>query len=406
MADLFVEPNPVPSSPEGLYFNYNLTDSDYGPEAWGDLDTRDSPMKEFTNRSGWGTWKGHLAERDPTKNRCEYREKQSPLDLYQTQGVQEAKCDAPHQIRSRVRTLLSLLRTYLSTRHTYSAGPVNRQTHFFAFSFIHTRDLQPATFRLSSDKVTKLILPHKLSLVMNRRNCRDPDQGLCSRGRPPMADYPRYSSGLSQFSDLLNFDIKIPGEHWIEGEQFDAEIQMLHTHLDSSRVSSIGVPIRATADGFNAEFQSILDQFQLVYNWDRGACDTKDLIGPQAENSTTPVLDPDLNRRLQESEPMFNPYSDAIMTTVFFYKYDGTTTEPPCTYLTWWVMSSPMIISREQLHQAKHLLFTHVNRDCEKTSVHNRDMSVARPLQKQADDQYIQKCKEGDFEADGPATRF
>jgi len=259
---------------------------------------------------------------------------------------------------------------------------------------------------VSSDKVTKQIEPHKLSLVMDRRECRDVTLEVCSAGRPPLADYPRYSSGLSQFSDLLNFDIKIPGEHWIEGEPFDAEIQMLHTHLDSSRVSSIGVPIRATVDGFNAEFQLILDQFQIVYDWDRAACDVKNSTGRRAQADESMrnvlVLDQDLNRRLQEPEPMFNPYSEAFLTTLFFYRYDGTTTEPPCTYLTWWVMSSPMIISLEQLHQAKYLLFTHVNRDCEKTSVHNQEMSVARPLQKQADDQYVMKCKEGDFEADDP----
>lgn len=46
-----------------------------------------------------------------------------------------------------------------------------------------------------------------------------------------MADYPKYSATGSEFSDLLNFDIKVPGKHTIAGETFDAKIQMLHAHI-------------------------------------------------------------------------------------------------------------------------------------------------------------------------------
>ena len=115
----------------------------------------------------------------------------------------------------------------------------------------------------------KLILPHKLSLVFSRRPCLDPDDLACDQGRPPLADYPDYSSTTTPWSDMLNLDIKVPGEHTLEGEVFDAELQMLHTHLqpEPARLSSIGVPIRATADGYNTEFQILLTQFQncLLY---------------------------------------------------------------------------------------------------------------------------------------------
>ena len=238
-----------------------------------------------------------------------------------------------------------------------------------------------------------------------------------------MADYPRYSSRNTHFSDLLNLDIKFPGEHWIEGESFDAEIQMLHTHVTGQRVSAIGVPIRAMARGFNAEFQEVLDQFQLVYDYDKATCDAKTLNRRRAasrfnsdlmkikegdseeyqeweEEYSTPLDDPDLIRRLQRPAPGFNPYSEAFVTTVFFFRYDGSTTEPPCYPLTWWVMTSPMIISFEQLRQIKLLIFTHVDGDCEKTSVHNADQSVARPVQTLGSDRYIMKCEEGDFKSD------
>ena len=280
---------------------------------------------------------------------------------------------------------------------------------FAILFFIHWQ--KPGKLPLSSDKIIKRIDPNKLSIIMNRRACLDVDIEECNVDRAPVSDYPRYSSGQTHFSDLLQWDLKVPGEHWLDGESFDAEIQMLHAHLSSPRVSSIGIPIRATENGFNAAFQEILDQFQLTYDADKARCEAKkssrrraagmaDVDLAKDDKHHTPFGDPDSARKLQLSSKEFNPYSIAFLTTIFFFRYDGTTTDPPCVFLTWWVMSSPMRISFEQLDQAKHLLFTHVNGDCEKTSVHNADQSVARPLQKRADDQFVMECKEGDFKAD------
>jgi len=257
---------------------------------------------------------------------------------------------------------------------------------------------------------------------MNRRSCVDVDYGkeeAKCKDHPPRADYPRYSSSGTHYSDLLNLDIKVPGEHWIEGESFDAEIQMFHTHLTSARVTSIGVPVRATADGFNAEFQAVLDQFQLVYDFDQATCAAttfkrrraasefhdvlmnREATGSQdREEYSTQLDDPAFIRRLQGQASTFNPYTEAFLTTLFFFRYDGSTTDPPCYSNTWFVMSSPMLISFEQLRQIKLLLFTHVNGNCEKTSVHNSDQSVARPLQTLSDDVAVMKCMEGDFVSD------
>ena len=111
-----------------------------------------------------------------------------------------------------------------------------------------------------------------------------------------MADYPRYASAGSAYSDLHHVDIKVPGEHTIEGEAFDAEMQLFHTHQTYSRLSSIGVPIRATNDGYNEEFQWILESFEVIYQQNRAAC----------EGSRTPPLIAianlvgNLRRRVQE----------------------------------------------------------------------------------------------------------
>lgn len=251
---------------------------------------------------------------------------------------------------------------------------------------------------IDDDAFEKLILPHKLSIVARRRPCLDVDeagegQGSCKGRRPPIADYPRYASSISDYSDLHNYDIKIPSEHTIAGERFDGEIQMFHTHLGNTRLSSIGVLIRATENGFNTEFQKILDQFQGVYNRDKAQCNQRRLRGGEGLNATQ-------WQRETQNTFKFNPYADELMPTMFFFRYDGSMTEPPCKDLTWWVMDKPMEIRFDQLEQLKRIMLTHVDADCQKTSVHNEDESVARPIQPLGRDREIQHCRTGDFRSD------
>jgi hypothetical protein len=99
---------------------------------------------------------------------------------------------------------------------------------------------------LSDDNAyTKEILPHKLSVVAKGRPCLNVEEngfgvGDCDTNRPPTVDYPKYSSAGSDYSDMHHFDIKVPGEHTLEGESFDAEIQIFHVHLSDARFTSIG----------------------------------------------------------------------------------------------------------------------------------------------------------------------
>ena len=312
-----------------------------------------------------------------------------------------------------------------------------------------------------------MILPHKLSLKLNRRLCLETEKEECDDQKPPLADYPRYSSTGTSYSDMVNWDVKIPGEHTLEGVSFDAEIQMLHIHPDADRVSSIAVMVRATNnDGYNHDFQEILDRFQNVYNEHARACrrrrtqrqllkDDDDDDDDEANTATTtttttpkqrqhylrhlqggffdlddsqqafqdsqqqqsqqqqqdplpteaPVMAPHMNLLLPQTSPQntsgrFDPYANSLMPTIFFYRYDGSITEPPCKDITWWVMTEPMIISFEQLDQARNLLFTHADENCQKTSVHHDNMGVARPIFVLGEDRDIQKCAPGSFISD------
>ncbi|KAG7363720.1 Eukaryotic-type carbonic anhydrase [Nitzschia inconspicua] len=384
--DSFYDPHPVPENRPRGYFNYDPNDNNFGPRAWGRVDTSDSFMREF-GPNGWGPYRGWASD-SITQNRCSSRSEnqQSPRNLEET-----LVCDAHHEIRSWC-----------------------------------------GQYPLTASEVEARILPHKLSLYMNRRPCGNVEQNSCNENMPPMVDYPRYSSALSSYADLMTYDIKVPSEHELEGEVFDAEIQMMTVHPADSRLASIGIVVRAQADGYNQLFQDILDAFQRTYDANAMACAvalqrrraqddvTMDSL---AANATAAESNPSTQgrylrwqdgdttdnrndatakfvRQLPRPYTGFDPFAEPLWPSMFFYRYDGTLTEPPCTGITWFVMQRPMIISLTQLAQIRRLLFTHRDSNCRFTSVHNADQSVARPVFRGNGQTDIQGCLEGTFESD------
>ena len=216
-------------------------------------------------------------------------------------------------------------------------------THNLSFVLCFPSHCQGGKLRLPHESIEKTIESNKLRITLNRRNCLNLDNRDCIENRPPMADYPNYSSTTTHFSDLLNVDVKLPGEHYLDGQSFDAELQLLHIHLESSRMSSIGVPIKASPNAHNVKFQLLLDEFQLVYDRHQAECDAKQANGRRSlrafhrimmENKeqeskaehrdtaySTLLDDPDLQRRLQEERTtLFDPYTD-FLKTVYFYRY-------------------------------------------------------------------------------------
>jgi carbonic anhydrase len=222
---------------------------------------------------------------------------------------------------------------------------------------------------------------------------------------------------------MQHFDIKVPAEHTINGETFDAEIQMFHVSLQAPRLNSLGILIRAD-DGFdNAEYSVVLNEFQAEYDLHALECAQKrhrqrrmSLRGA-VDDETVKTLDTDEEtddedvyaeqiqkikeaRKLQWTTSNFNPYSEDFMTTMFFFRYDGSITEPPCRDITWWVMDKPMRISHRQLEWTKKILFSHVDSNCVATSVHNSDQSVARPIFELGEEREMQHCSDGAFRSD------
>jgi len=350
--------NPQPLDFPPTYFDYNRgASARRGPNNWHKVSFQgdQNPWYEFSP-NGWGPYKGLLAGYNVGRNYCGTDGQQSPINVYDT----GRRCGPDHQIRPR-----------------------------------------PGDFKIEErGNITKMILPNKLRLQYARRPCVG-----CAEPDPPHADFP---DGFGGGSDLLHVDIKIPSEHRINGKQYPGEYQMFHIHAGRKRSPVISVMIDYNdTTPTNTHMQKALDQFWKVYNDDAKRCARKeqgDHIMINVTNSdhtreraSTTTKDKaivtndenQLRRRLQQqegesvaTEGAWDPYKwGSIFNTFHFYGYEGSTTEPPCgTFAHWFILDQPMMLSMDQFKQIKDLIFTHVDDDCTRTSVHY-DESVARPIQ-------------------------
>lgn len=269
----------------------------------------------------------------------------------------------------------------------------------------------------NASATTKLIESNKLRLIYSRRPCRDYLLPECAEPDPPNSDFPNNWGG---YVDVMNVDFKTPSEHLINGTRFDGEMQIFHIHPSRRRTPAVSVMMNAT-DTFNWQLQAILDQFQAVYDEHKALCAKKTrrerklfswwhrLLGTAESESvdyntwsnfSTILDDPNYNEtRRKLNSRYWHPHHPELVPSIYFYGYEGSSTEPPCgEWVSWFITDTPMVAHRRQLEQLKRLIFTHVSPDCEKTSVHF-DGSVARPVQ----DSFrrpVWKCTVADFPAD------
>ena len=97
---------------------------------------------------------------------------------------------------------------------------------------------------------------------------------------------------------------------------------------------------------------------------------------------------------------LFLHWQKDIMVSDWFFGYEGSLTEPPCTeFLEWRIIDKPALISQQQLVQMKRILFNHVDKDCDRTSVHSEEYGVARPLQSYSG-RLVHRCMCRDFLGD------
>mmetsp|Transcript_31089 Transcript_31089/g.68256 ORF Transcript_31089/g.68256 Transcript_31089/m.68256 type:complete len:833 (+) Transcript_31089:362-2860(+) len=361
-----------PDKPLAGYFNYN-PDSKYGPKKW--------PNIRADKTSEYKYWKKYEDRINPplTNNYCNWKNgnnanKQSPLDLVDT----GAECLEYHEIRHK-----------------------------------------PGDFLLTDAEVKLEIHPNKMRILWPERinNRQEPDT--------PSADIPK---GWGSQIDAIHTDLVIPSEHTMDGKRYDGEWRIHHIHPGGKGTAIITALIEAGHEK-NRPFQKALDAWEELFDYHRYQC----LFSRRQRRTQSTILNSDptagsmLNitsfdefrrsRRMQQgdgfkplfdhgdltdpltSKGRFDPYHQDIITSIFFYGYFGSLTEPPCYPIaTWRVIDKPMLISDLQLNQMKRLLFEHVDENCRYTSNHYQE-SVARPIQKNIK-RDIHKCTCRDYLSD------
>ena len=189
-------------------------------------------------------------------------------------------------------------------------------------------------------------------------------------------------------------------------------MQIFHLHPGRRRIPAISVLIRTDPNAYNDYLQTAIDAFQYEYDLHKAQCASSLRRRRQmaAFNESSWVMefsrlldDPEFLEEGKKHERrmsgIWHPYHESLIPTYWFYGYDGSLTEPPCTEIvSWFVMDTPMKIAPQQLEQMKNILFSHVNEDCEKTSVHFGE-SVARPIQETGDRQ-VWQCTRDHFPPD------
>jgi len=369
------EPEPV--DPPSGYFNYDPA-SDYGPDKWEDMSTDD-----IKNTPEYNYWKqfDYAIKEDLSQNFCggnKDRQKdfeQSPIDIFDT----NATCREYHQIRDR-----------------------------------------PGDYLLTDDEITMQILHNKLRIIFPKQEGEEPDS--------PKADIPK---GWGDFLPVTHVDIILPGEHTINGTEYVGEYRIYHLHQSGKGVPVVTVMMDLNpANKNNPHLQQALNQWKEIFNEHAEECEdqrrleqgldpvppggidffsntlsfddeqeeVKENDEPQPEISHQQNHDRHQLRRAKEvintkdpSDPYtsfgrWDPYRmGSILNTYWFYGYEGSLTEPPCTQFAHYrIMDKPMLISKPQLKFMRKLIFLHEQKQkdgtCVRTSNHFNGR-VNRPLQ-------------------------
>jgi carbonic anhydrase len=278
---------------------------------------------------------------------------------------------------------------------------------------------QRGDYSFSTGQIKPQILSNKLRLLFDRRPCPEVDSPNCTEPDPPQADFPNNWGGST---DLIHVDFKIPSEHLLYGERFDAEMQVVHLHPSRRRTPTRVSLMRASHTGYNPVLQIVIDRFQYLFDDHAAQCasrtrharnlmtETHKLLG---EGVVSPIdfeswgdfstahdapLDHS-SRKLQNT--IFSPHDEMLIPSIYFYGYQGSLTEPPCSeFVTWFVSDVPMQMSFLQLQQLKRIQFDYVDPNCNRTSVHFQG-SNARPIQ-DTFGRAVWHCTPANFVADPP----
>lgn len=223
-----------------------------------------------------------------------------------------------------------------------------------------------------------------------------------------------------------HIEVHLRAEHVLDGRRYDGEMQMFHLGQADQKRELAAVSILFDASGFhdNARLQEYIDKWEAAAEATNEACGegvgsrklrrqakdvqthgpvgrdeffleddishlfTDDMESP-ATSSTTTAFPPSMageqhSRHLKEAKvPRKKMFPYNIWPTIYFYRYKGMITAPPCNEIVAWrVMDEPLVISRRQLSVMARLLADYRDpKTCAKATMTSETGENVRPLQ-------------------------
>ena len=246
-----------------------------------------------------------------------------------------------------------------------------------------TRQMSQEGDDCGRDDVTYDVTPYGLKIYFptSDKNCLRPT--IRSSRTNPVDPY-----------TLLWMELHAPSEHIIDGQRYDAELQMVHKGTGNEEGQLLTVSVMISTDDLpsehseNLEFQYMLEQWQKVVNEYTQACDERrgrrtmqhlqdtsssssshkqdQVISSSGSRNnrrnTNPNEENSSSRKLQFSSPSpcrtdrfgngceplgprrrMYPYN--LWPSIWYYGYSGSLTFPPCTdIVAWHIIDEPMYV--------------------------------------------------------------
>jgi len=219
-------------------------------------------------------------------------------------------------------------------------------------------------------------------------------------------------------------EVHLRSEHLLDGRRYDGELQMYHLGQGDQKrqLAAVSVMLDASAYFDNPKLQMYIDEWQVIANEMQTNCTKRrELSSGERDGMTSrnksgkdvagAVHDQDSRqdkerRQLQDEEDEENygprrkmfPYD--IWPTIYYYRYRGQITTPPCSQIvSWRVLDEPLRISRKQYKQLAHLMTGYIDGDtCENSSAASPRGESYRPVQQMNElYQNVTHCTEEDF---------
>jgi carbonic anhydrase len=350
----------------GLDFSYKATDIN-GPSNWSKVNIKGNEWEPFVNQK--------FIDLDISGNECQSKRRPSPVNL-----VANAKCNDTHEIL--------------------------------------TRQIRETDCTMSSLNFS--ITPHSLRADFPL------DDSFCER---PTVDLP---NGYPFRWFAHHIEVHLRAEHVLDGRRYDGEMQMYHLGQADQKRELAVVSVLLDASGFkdDVRLQLYIDEWEAFLNATNEGCKSKRGLRREVKSSSAvsrgvdplkpyefylnqphvPVLQNEFflesneDKFLDLSEPVIPlaeqdnhvrnlqkvkkvprkrmfPYD--IWPTIYFYRYRGMITTPPCSEIVAWrVLDEPLIISKRQLSAMARLLSSYRDPQSCKLKTQTSDTGEnMRPLQ-------------------------